>query len=71
MGCFLQRLYGKLQLIRGDGRFRAVLTGRKGNLPAIFDSEPQRAGGVTYRAKAKRRTAEPLAQLGAEITSGI
>ena len=65
MGCFLQRLCGKLQLIRGDGRFRAVLTGRKVLLPAIFDSEPQRAGRVTHRAEAEQRMAELLTWLGA------
>ena len=36
------------------------LDGPEGNLTALLDQEPQRAGGVTRRAAAERRTAEPL-----------
>ena len=36
------------------------LDGPEGNLTALLDLEPQRAGGVTRRAEAERRTAEPL-----------
>ena len=36
------------------------LDGPEGNLTALLDQEPQRAGEVTRRAEAERRTAEPL-----------
>ena len=67
------RLMSNIPVLAGKGplcRFApwtaaGRLDGPEGNLTAILGQEPQRAGEVTRRAEAERRTAEPLTWLGA------
>ena len=56
-------MYGTPSSLSGSAAawVRAVCPGRKGHLPAILDLEPQRAGGITRRAEAERRTAQHIA----------